>query len=235
MGETLLSADSLDVFYGKAQALHQVSITVERGQCVAVVGRNGVGKTTLMKALCGLLPVRSGNRYLDRLDLGNVPIHVAARMGVSLVPDNRQIFPTLTVRDNLKLATLRARPGPWNIQRVFDVFPRLEERSGFLGQLLSGGEQQMLAVGRALVTNPQVLLLDEPTEGLAPVVVNGLVQQLRDIASEGIAMVVVEQNFRVTEELADVQYVMDAGRMVWRGSKDEFLHQREAVQSLVFS
>jgi len=232
--DVLLHADNLNVFYGKAQALHDIDINVHDGEIVALVGRNGVGKSTLIKSICGLLPTRAGRRMLRGRDITSEPPYVTARLGIAYVPDNRQIFPNLTTEENLRLATIRARPGAWYLDRVYTLFPRLRERASFAGQVLSGGEQQMLAIGRALLLNPVLLLLDEPTEGLAPVVVDQLVDALRIIHAAGVAMLIVEQNFRMTEALASRQYVMDSGRIVWSGSTEEFGRQRAEVESLVF-
>ena len=183
-----LALQDCDVFYGKAQALHHVSIDVAAGEVVSLIGRNGAGKSTLLKAAIGLNAVHSGRRLMGDRDITALKPYELGRLGLAFVPENRRIFPNLTVEENLKIATVMGRKGPWSLERIYQLFPRLLERATQGGDTLSGGEQQMLAVGRGLLTNPEVLLLDEPTEGLAPLIVEQLTEAIRTINAEGVAI-----------------------------------------------
>jgi branched-chain amino acid transport system ATP-binding protein len=222
-----------DVFYGKAQALHHVSIDVAAGEVVSLIGRNGAGKSTLLKAAIGLNAVHSGRRLMGDRDVTALKPHQLGRLGLAFVPENRRIFPNLTVEENLKIATVMGRKGPWSLQRIYQLFPRLQERASQGGDTLSGGEQQMLAIGRGLLTNPEVLLLDEPTEGLAPLIVDQLIESMRTINAEGIAMLLVEQNLKVPLKLARRQFVIDNGRVVWSGTTAELQADRARIESLI--
>lgn len=215
----MFALENADVFYGKAPALHGVSIAFEPGQVVALVGRNGAGKSTTLKTLCGLLPCHHGRRLLDGADVTHMGPEELNRAGVAYVPEDRQIFPTLTVEENLRMAQVVRRNGNWTIPLVFDLFSRLAERRNALGQALSGGEQQMLSIARALLTNPSVLLMDEPTEGLAPVIVETLTAALIKLRGEsGLSIILVEQNSRVAFEFSDRSVVLDKGRIVYDGA-----------------
>jgi branched-chain amino acid transport system ATP-binding protein len=222
-----------DVFYGKAQALHHVSIDVAAGEVVSLIGRNGAGKSTLLKAAIGLNAVHSGRRLMGDRDVTALKPHQLGRLGLAFVPENRRIFPNLTVEENLKIATVMGRKGPWSLKRIYQLFPRLQERASQGGDTLSGGEQQMLAIGRGLLTNPEVLLLDEPTEGLAPLIVDQLIESMRTINAEGIAMLLVEQNLKVPLKLARRQFVIDNGRVVWSGTTAELQADRARIESLI--
>ena len=228
-----LALQDCDVFYGKAQALHHVSIDVAAGEVVSLIGRNGAGKSTLLKAAIGLNAVHSGLRLIGDRDVTALKPHQLGRLGLAFVPENRRIFPNLTVEENLKIATVMGRKGPWSLQRIYQLFPRLQERAAQGGDTLSGGEQQMLAVGRGLLTNPEVLLLDEPTEGLAPLIVDQLIESMRVINAEGIAMLLVEQNLKVPLKLARRQFVIDNGRVVWSGTTAELQADRARIESLI--
>jgi branched-chain amino acid transport system ATP-binding protein len=221
-----LALQDCDVFYGKAQALHHVSIDVAAGEVVSLIGRNGAGKSTLLKAAIGLNAVHSGRRLMGDRDVTALKPYELGRLGLAFVPENRRIFPNLTVEENLKIATVMGRKGPWSLARIYQLFPRLLERSTQGGDTLSGGEQQMLAVGRGLLTNPEVLLLDEPTEGLAPLIVEQLTEAIRTINSEGVAILLVEQNLKVPLKLARRQFVIDNGRVVWSGTTAELQANR---------
>ncbi len=225
--------ENCDVFYGKAQALHHVSIDVGRAEIVSLIGRNGAGKSTLLKAAIGLNAVRSGRRLFDGRDVTGLKPHELGRLGIAFVPENRRIFPNLTVEENLQIATVMGRTGPWTLERIYGLFPRLEERARQGGDTLSGGEQQMLALGRGLLTNPDVLLLDEPTEGLAPLIVDQLVEAMRVINAEGIAILLVEQNLKVPLKLARRQFVIDNGRVVWSGTTAELQADRARIETLI--
>ncbi len=225
-----LRAEGLQTFYGKSHILHGVSLTVGDGEIVALLGRNGAGKTTTLRSLTGLTPAREGTiRVFDRETRSWPPYRVAA-LGVGYVPEGRRIFPNLTVDENLKVP--REGRGPWSIARVYEAFPRLAERRGHLGSQLSGGEQEMLAIARPLLLNPRLLLLDEPSQGLAPRVVRDVFQVVASMRREGMAVLLVEQNVRAAVEIADRVYVLDDGRVVYEGRADEFGDDEERVRSL---
>jgi branched-chain amino acid transport system ATP-binding protein len=205
--------------WGLTTVIENLSMEIAAGEIISVIGRNGVGKTTLLELLVGRATRRSGEIALDGQDLAAQPIFVRARRGIAYVPQQREIFPSLTVRENLGIGL---RPGPWNADRVFDLFPALKQRISNLGGELSGGEQQMLAVGRALATNPRVLLMDEPTEGLAPVVIDQLVAALHAvIADRSFGMILVEQRVDVALELGSRCIVMDRGRIAFEAATEQ--------------
>ncbi|TDR89714.1 ABC transporter ATP-binding protein [Enterovirga rhinocerotis] len=221
----LLEARGLNGWYGKSHILQGVDITIRDGELVALLGRNGAGKTTTMRALTGLLPRVEGRLAFAGEDVLGLPTHEIAKRGLSLVPEHRGIFGTLTVEENLALA---ARSGArWSIQNVYEMFPALAGRRRTPGGKLSGGEQQMLSIGRALVTGPKVLLLDEPTEGLAPVIVDRLVDLIRDLKASGLSMLLVEQNLDVCMAVADRLLIIDGGTIVWEGSGAELAAAEE--------
>lgn len=226
----MLEVLDLHVGYGAALVVQGVSLTVGRGRTVAVLGRNGVGKTTLVRALAGLIPPRAGRVRLDGRDVTGLPAHVLARRGVGLVPQGRRLFASLTVREHLAVAARTGDGGGWTIERVLALFPRLAERLAQRGQVLSGGEQGMLAVGRALVGNPRVLLMDEPSEGLAPRLVHELAAVLADLRRGGASILLVEQNLAFALRVADQVLVMNKGRLVWEGTP-EALRADEATRA----
>jgi branched-chain amino acid transport system ATP-binding protein len=226
----MLALESVDVFYGKAQALHGVSIGVERGEIVSIIGRNGAGKTTTLKAAMGLLDCARGRRVLEGADVTTWPPHRLSRAGVSYVPETRRIFTNMTVRENLAMGAVVHRPGAWTFERVCALFPVLAERATTSGDALSGGEQQMLAIARGLMSNPKVLLLDEPTEGLAPLIVKTVQESIVAINKAGVSIVLVEQNLRVPLAVAHRQFIVDNGRIVWRGTTAELLKDRATVE-----
>ncbi|TYO89182.1 ABC transporter ATP-binding protein [Oceanicella actignis] len=214
MSDALLRLRDVTAFYGPAQALFGVDLEVRAGQVVALMGRNGMGKTTTIRAICRLLPHRSGDIAFMGRDISRLPPHRAARLGLGLCPEGRRCFGNLTVEENL-LAT--ARPGPWTIERIAALFPRLAERRGQLARTLSGGEQQMLAVGRALATNPRLLILDEATEGLAPAVRREIWSALAALKAEGQAILIVDKTLREMLRLADACVILEKGVTVWSG------------------
>ncbi|MES2483489.1 MAG: ABC transporter ATP-binding protein [Pseudomonadota bacterium] len=222
-----------DVFIGQAQILHDLSLEVGPGEAVSLVGRNGAGKSTTLKAIAGLLRLRRGERLLEGAVTTNAKPHELGRAGLAYVPEDRRIFGNLTVRENLQLASAARRSGPWTQEAVFKLFPQLVPRLDAGGLTLSGGEQQMLAIGRSLLTNPAVLMLDEPTEGLAPLVVRDLVDAIRAIHREGMGILLVEQNFKVPLALAQRQYVIDSGKLVWSGTMAQFVEDRANVERMV--
>ncbi|WP_374448539.1 ABC transporter ATP-binding protein [Stella sp.] len=216
----MLTVNGLNAHYGKSHILQGVSLNVEAGELVTLLGRNGAGKTTTLRAIMRLLPPTGGRVAFMGQDLAGLPTHAIARLGLAMVPEHRGIFSLLSVRENLEIAA--DRKSPWQIEDVFQLFPRLQERRRNLGSRLSGGEQQMLAIARALVSGPRLLLLDEPTEGLAPVIVNELVDTFRRIRDQGTAILLVEQNLAVCMKLGDRHTIIDLGRTVYEGSAAEF-------------
>jgi branched-chain amino acid transport system ATP-binding protein len=229
----MLSLQSANAFYGKAQVLHDVSIEVARGEAISLIGRNGAGKSTMLRALAGLLPLAGGRLYLEGREVTHQPAHRISRLGVNYVAETRRIFPNLTVEENLQIATFAHQTGVWTIPRVIELFPRLGERLRASGDSLSGGEQQMLAIARGLLTSPKVILLDEPTEGLAPKVVADLVEAIRTVQRENVAIILVEQNFKVPLAIASRQYVIDRGQIVWSGTTERLKSEREQVEQLL--
>ncbi len=214
---SLLELDRVNTRYGDSHVLFDVSLRVGRAEVVALLGRNGAGKTTTLRTIMGVAPPFSGGIMLDGVAVAGLPPYRLAAMGLQLVPEERAIFGTLTVEENLRLAALTAK-GAWPLDRVYDVFPRLRERRRSGGKSLSGGEQQMLAIARALIRDAQVILLDEPFEGLAPLIVRDLVSVTRRLAAEGRTIVVVEQNVAAALSFADRAYVLDRGHVVWEGT-----------------
>jgi branched-chain amino acid transport system ATP-binding protein len=201
--------------YGETVVLEDINLALDPGESVSVIGRNGVGKSTLLATVMGYTTLHKGDVMLAGRSLRRMPIYARARAGIGIVPQEREIFPSLSVRENLDIG---ARPGPWTQARVFELFPNLMERLGNMGNQLSGGEQQMLSIARTLLTNPTVLLMDEPTEGLAPVIVEALTAVLLRLRSEGaLSIILVEQNSRVALAFADRTVVMSKGRIVYDG------------------
>ena len=218
----MLGVEDIHTYYGDSYVLHGVSIRVEAGQVVVVLGRNGAGKTTTLRSIIGLTPPRAGCiRFRGEVVTGRKP-HALARMGLSYLPETRGIFPSLTVSENLAVAAGR-RPGPWTVDRVLGLFPKLRERRRNAGSTLSGGEQQMLAIARALLLNPDLLILDEPTEGLAPIVVGEIKACLAGLKETGLTILLVEQNLRFALALADHVYVLGNGRVQWHGAPADLM------------
>jgi branched-chain amino acid transport system ATP-binding protein len=227
----MLELKHADVFYGKAQALHDLSVCCAPNEVLALVGRNGAGKSTTLRAMMGQMPLRRGRRELDGRDITGLPLPDSSRAGIALVPDSRDIVSGLSCEENLTLASLSHPAGHWTIERVYGLFPRLRERRHAQGTSLSGGEQQMLAIGRALLTNPRYLLLDEPTEGLAPVIIEQIVGAIEFVSRSGVAVLLVEQNFRVPRKVAQRFCLLDSGRVVWSGKRDQIDNRLEAMLS----
>jgi branched-chain amino acid transport system ATP-binding protein len=217
----MLELREADVFYAKAQALHNISFALQPSEIVALIGRNGAGKSTLLRTLAGAQRPGRGSRRLDGADITELPLHLSSRRGIALVPEDRQIFSNLTAEENLRLVEVLHPPGFWDRERVYHLFPRLAERRRANGTSLSGGEQQMLAIARSLLTNPRYLLLDEPTEGLAPVIVDAIIGAIREIYGQGTGVLLVEQNAKVPRLLASRFHLIDSGRLSWTGGLDE--------------
>jgi branched-chain amino acid transport system ATP-binding protein len=218
----MLRVRELQAFYGASQALFGMELAVDAGEVVTLMGRNGMGKTTTVHAIMGLLAHRRGVVEFDGQRVDHLPSFRIARLGLGLVPEGRQIFPNLTVRENLLAAAANRsqRANPWTLQRVFGFFPRLAERQKNRGNQLSGGEQQMLAIGRALMTNPRLLILDEATEGLAPLIRQEIWSCLGRLKREGQAILVIDKNVGTLIGFADRHYIVEKGRVVWSGTSD---------------
>ena len=217
--------------YGETHVLEGIDLALAQGESLSVIGRNGVGKSTLLETIMGNTTLHAGQIGLRGARIDPAPAHERARAGLGYVPQEREIFPSLSVRENLELC---ARPGAWTLQRVCELFPNLEPRLGNAGTQLSGGEQQMLAIARALLTNPTVLLMDEPTEGLAPVIVQALSKVLVSLRAEGnLSIVLVEQNSRVALEFSERTVVMDRGRLVYDGASERLRREPDFLASLI--
>jgi len=226
----VLKTQEIHSFYGKSHILHGISLEVNEGEIVAVLGRNGAGKTTTVRSLMGLTPARMGKIEIFGRDTTRWPTHRIAALGVGYVPEGRKIFGNLTVLENLKVPL--ARPGPWTIERVFELFPRLSERRNQLGRQLSGGEQEMLAIARPLLLNPRTMLLDEPSQGLAPLIVKEVIRVVQRMRDEGLSVLLIEQNAPLCLSIADRAYVLDDGKVVHSGSAFELAHDTELVNKL---
>jgi branched-chain amino acid transport system ATP-binding protein len=218
MPDRLLNVQALDAFYGDFQALFGVSLEVHSGQAVAIIGANGAGKSTLLKCIAGLIPTRDDAIMFDNAPIGGVSAHKIAARGIALIPEGRRLFPSLTVEENLMIGGQLARPGPWNLRRVYELFPILAERRNLPAPALSGGQQQMVAIGRALMANPRLILCDEISLGLAPIVVRDIYSALPTIRQEGIALVIVEQDIVQALKAAQHAYCLQEGRVALEGA-----------------
>jgi len=226
----MLEVDGIDASYGRSKILHGISLTVGRGEVATLMGRNGMGKTTTVWSVLGLLRKQRGRVILDGRDVTSWPAHRVARAGIGVVPEGRRIFPNLTVEENL-LAT--RRKGPWDIKRVHGLFPRIAERRHNMGNQLSGGEQQMLAIGRALMLNPLLLILDEATEGLAPIVRDEIWKALETLKREGQSILVIDKHLDQLKKLANRHYVVEKGKIVWEGDSLALTEERAHVETLM--
>lgn len=215
----MLKVEGIETFYGSSQALFGVSLQISDGEVVTLLGRNGMGKSTTVKSIMGMTPVSSGRMTFNNIDLRRLPSYAIARLGIGLVPEGRQIFPNLTVRENILVAAANrgGRKEPYTFEEVLEIFPRLAERLNHYGNQLSGGEQQMLAVIRALMTNPKLMILDEATEGLAPLVRKEIWYGLGVLKERGQAILVIDKNLDALMKLADRHYIMEKGQVVWSG------------------
>ncbi|HEX6974219.1 MAG TPA: ABC transporter ATP-binding protein [Vicinamibacterales bacterium] len=225
-----LTAEGLHTYYGKSHILQGVSLEVAEGRITALLGRNGAGKTTTLRTLMGLTPARQGRIDIFGKDTTRWPTYRIAASGVGYVPEGRRIFANLSVEENLKVPLERA--GPWTIARIYELFPRLAERRLSRGRQLSGGEQEMLSIGRALLLNPRLLILDEPSQGLAPLIVREVFRIVAQMRSEGISVLLVEQNARMSLEIADCAYVLDDGAIVFSGGARELAADEARVKAL---
>ena len=226
---SLLEVSALNSYYGDSHILFDVDLRVERNEVVALLGRNGAGKSTALKSVMGVVAPRSGSVKLEGAEIAGKKSHAIARAGMQLVHEERRIFGSLDVEENLVLAGLTA-PKKWPLERIYEMFPRLKDRRGSRGTTLSGGEQQMLAIARALIRDPKIILLDEPFEGLAPIIVQELVRVCRELAAAGLTIVLVEQNLAATLALAQRVYIINNGHIVHEGAADEIRARPEILQ-----
>ena len=214
----MLEVRNLETSYGRSQVLFGVDLDVRRSEVVSLLGRNGMGKTTTVRSIMGIARAKAGTIRFENQALNNLPSYRIAQAGLGLVPEGRQVFPNLTVRENL-VAT--ARKGPWTLERVLKLFPHLDARRGNFGNQLSGGEQQMLAIARALMTNPRLVILDEATEGLAPLIRAEIYRSIESLKREGLAILVIDKDVKALTRVADHHYVLEKGRVVWSGTSAE--------------
>jgi branched-chain amino acid transport system ATP-binding protein len=219
----MLEVRDLETAYGRSQVLFGINLGIGQGEVVSLLGRNGMGKTTTVKSLMGICRPKSGEIRLDHAAIHGWPSYRIAQAGLGLVPEGRQVFPNLTVRENLvaTAANRRREATPWSLDRVFALFPNLRERQGHYGNQLSGGEQQMLAIARALMTNPRLLILDEATEGLAPLIRSHIYRSIERLKGEGLSLLVIDKDVKALTRVADRHYVVEKGRVVWSGSSAE--------------
>jgi branched-chain amino acid transport system ATP-binding protein len=219
----MLRVEGLETSYGRSQVLFGVSLEIQKNQIISLLGRNGMGKTTTVKSIMGIVPARAGTVTFGDSAITHLPSYRIAQAGLGLVPEGRQVFPNLTVHENL-VATAANRSGsrePWTLDRVFQLFPNLQQRKANFGNQLSGGEQQMLAIGRALMTNPRLLILDEATEGLAPLVRLEIYQSIERLKASGLSILIIDKDVKALTRVADRHYVLEKGRVVWSGSSAE--------------
>lgn len=220
----MLSVQNLHTYYGESHILQDVSLNVRKGSVSVLLGRNGMGKTTTLHSIMGIVPPKQGTVVMNGNEIQAKPSYQVSRAGIGLVPQGRRIFPNLSVKENL-LTTYRPVKDGWNLAKIFDMFPRLKERETSMGGNLSGGEQQMLSIGRALMTNPDLLLLDEPSEGLSPLMVREVIKIIKTLKEDGLSMLLVEQNLSMAADLADYVYILNKGTVVFEGPAETFNHE----------
>jgi branched-chain amino acid transport system ATP-binding protein len=228
----MLKISALTTHYGHSQALFGVDLSIAAGEVVTLLGRNGMGKTTTISSIMGIVAPSSGSITFEGTEISRIASFKIANLGLGLVPEGRQIFPNLSLVENL-IATASnhlSRPDPWSVDKVFDLFPELATRRGSMGNLLSGGEQQMLAIGRALMTNPKLLILDEATEGLAPLIRQKIWTALNRIKTQDMSILVVDKNLTDLLKIADRNFIIERGRVVWSGTSDALRQDKEALQ-----
>ena len=226
----MLQVDNIHTYYGDSHILHGVSLDVKAGQVTSLLGRNGAGKTTTLLTMMGYLAPRQGSVTYKGQDISGKPAHRISRMGLGFVPQERGVFASLTVEENLTVAARSGRDGRWTLPRIYELFPRLKARRGNMGNQLSGGEQQMVSIARALMLNPDVILLDEPSEGLAPLIVQEIIEIVKRLRNEGLGVLLIEQNLGAALELGDVHYVLSKGQVCFVGNS-ETLRNDEGVLS----
>ena len=225
----MLTVQNIETHYGASQALFGISMNVRNGEVVTLIGRNGMGKTTSINSIRGITPITRGNIFFENVKIEHLESFKINRKGIALVPEGRQVFPNLTVRENLVAisANRNNNASPWILNKILELFPQLSARIDSMANLLSGGEQQMLAIGRSLMTNPKLLLLDEATEGLAPLVRNEIWRCLNQLKNEGISILVVDKYINDLARIADMHYVIEKGKIVWQGNSTELLKQKD--------
>lgn len=231
----LIEARGLHTYYGDSHILHGIDLTIYRNETVSLIGRNGMGKTTVLRTLIGLTPPRQGTVKINGKDMTKAKVHKIVHCGIAYVPEDRGIFPNLSVLENL---TMAARPGPdgredWPLDRVLELFPRLEERLAYMGNQLSGGEQQMLTIGRALMTNPDLILLDEATEGLAPLLRKSIWSVVKQIKAAGIATLIVDKDIYTLLDIADRNIIIEKGVIIYEGNSENLIEKPEILQRYV--
>jgi len=231
----LLQVSRVNTFYGLSHVLFDVSLEVDRGETVCILGRNGVGKTTTLRSIIGFTPPRTGSILFEGQEIVGFPPHKIARMGIGLVPEDRIIFPDLTVRENLEIGMRipRAIKGPWNIEKMYSLFPVLKTREEQEGGTLSGGEQQMLTIARTLVGNPVLLLLDEPSEGLAPLIVRTIQEQIDQLKKEKMTILICEQDLNFALDISDRSYILEKGHICWDGQVAELRRNPEVMEKFM--
>jgi branched-chain amino acid transport system ATP-binding protein len=222
-----LEVEGLETAYGRSQVLFGVSFSVRKGEVATLLGRNGMGKTTTVRSIMGMVRSRAGTIRFDGKPLHGLPSYRVAQAGLGLVPEGRQVFPNLTVRENLVATASLRGAEPWTLARVLALFPQLAERGKHLGSQLSGGEQQMLAIGRALMTNPRLLILDEATEGLAPLARAGIYRAIESLKASGLSILIIDKDLTALKRIADRHYIIEKGRIVWSGSSPELAGNRD--------
>jgi len=227
----ILDVQDIHTYYGDAYVLQGLSLKLEQGQILGLLGRNGVGKTTLVNSICGFVPPRRGKIVFKGDDITTIPSFETVRSGMGLVPQGRRVFPTLSVEENLLVAERHAERHGWNLERVYNMFPRLRERRIQRAKTLSGGEQQMLAIGRGLMTNPDCLIMDEPSEGLAPIIIQGVWEAIAKLKQEGMSILLVEQNASLALKLVDYVHVMSKGQVVYSARPEELRANDEIKHS----
>ncbi len=227
----MLQVDNIHTYYGDSHILHGVSLQVKAGQVTSLLGRNGAGKTTTLLTMMGYLTPRKGSVTYKGQDISGHPAHRISRMGLGLVPQERGVFPSLTVEENLTVAARAGRDGRWTLSGIYELFPRLRERRGNLGFQLSGGEQQMVSIARALMLNPDVILLDEPSEGLAPLIVQEIIGIVKRLRNEGLGVLLIEQNLGAALELGDVHYVLSKGQVCFVGDSETLRNDEDVLSA----
>lgn len=223
----LLRVENIHTYYGTSHVLFGISLVIEEGRAVALLGRNGAGKTTTVRSIMGLTPPREGQVFFLDKAITRLPVHVISQMGIGYVPENRMIFPDLTVMENLMIGVNPKKREPFDLAAAFRIFPRLADMADRPGGMMSGGEQQMLAIARTLMTNPRLLLLDEPLEGLSPLVVQEVANSIKDLKRQGLTILLSEQNIGFALELCDSVYIIDKGHIKFQGPADEFRRNEE--------
>lgn len=233
--QTILDVVKINSFYGEAHILHQVQLRVKQGEAVAILGRNGAGKTTLLRSILGLTPARTGKISFQGIDITHLPTNEIANLGIGWVPDDRRIFPTLTVRQNLEIARKKDPDGKvrWDLDRVYRHFPALKDLANQKGETLSGGEQQMLSIARTLMGNPRLILLDEPSEGLAPLMVREMMDIIKELTATNLTTVLVEQNSMLAMMVCSKVYALDNGQNVYEGTAKELLADAQLKKQLL--